>query len=129
MSTTVAAPAPAQQSTARGRTRITSTALQRVVGAVAGDALGVEAKHVDADLTDHGGTLDLTVHAPITVISIARLQAEPGALERSGGSILDRCAAAEHTIRDRVGSMTGYTIHRVTVRLSDIRIKQEKRVK
>ena len=129
MSTTVAAPAPAQQSTVRGRTRITSTALQRVVGAVAGDALGVEAKHVDTTLTDHGGTLDLTVHAPITVISIARLQAEPEALERSGGSILDRCAAAEHTIRDRISTMTGYTIRRVTVRLTDIRIQQEKRVK
>ena len=128
MSTAVAAAAPVSHGTARGRTRITNRALQRVTAAVAGDALGVDAKRVDTELTDHDGTLDVAVHAPITVISISRLRSEPRALERSGGSILERCAAAEDLVRDRVQAMTGYEIRRVTIRLTDIHVSREKRV-
>ncbi len=129
MTTTATTAAPATPSTTGGRTRITSRALQRVVAAVTGEALDIDIKRVDADLTDHGGTLDLAVHAPITVPSIARVQADPGALGRHGGPILDRCAAAETTIRDRVRAMTGNEIRRVTIRLTDISIAQEGRVR
>ena len=129
MSTAVAAAPSDVQSRTRGRTRITSRALQRVVSAVAGEALGVDAAHVDADLTDHDGTLDLAVHAPITVPSIARTREEPRALQRSGGSVLERAAAAESTIRDRVRQITDYDIHRVTIRITDVRISMERRVR
>lgn len=129
MSTAVAAAPSAQRSQSRGRTRITSKALQRVVAAVAGEVLGVDAKHVDADLTDHSGVMDLEVHAPITVPSIARIREEPRALHRAGGSVLDRAAAAEGTIRDRVRSITGYDIRRVTLRITDVELSKERRVR
>ncbi len=128
MSAAVAA-APALKSESRGRTRITSRALQRVVAAVAGEALGVDAKHVDADLTDHEGVMDLQVQAPITVPSIARIREDARALERVGGSVLDRAAAAESTIRDRVRDLTGYDIRRVTLRITDIDINTGSRVR
>ena len=127
MSAAVAA-APAVRGESRGRTRITSKALQRVVAAVAGEALGVDTKHVDADLTDHEGVMDLEVHAPITVPSIARIRQEPRALERAGGSVLDRAAAAESTIRDRVREITDYDIRRVTLRVTDVELEQGRRV-
>ncbi|MFD1721317.1 hypothetical protein [Amnibacterium endophyticum] len=129
MSTAVAAAPPAAGASTRGRTRITGPALQRVVAAVAGEALGVDAKDVGTDLTDHGGALDLAVDTPIGVPSISRVREQSKALERSGGSILERCAAAEQTVRDRVHELTGYDIRRVTVRVTGVRITKERRVR
>lgn len=129
MSTAVAAAAPATRSPGRGRTRITSRALQRVVAAVAGEALGVDAKDVDTDLTDHDGALDLAVDTPIEVPSISRVREQPRAIERSGGSIVERCADAEQVVRDRVHELTGYGIRRVTIRVTGVRISRERRVR
>jgi hypothetical protein len=112
-----------------GRTRVTARALQQVAAAVAGDALGVGAKRVDARLTDAGGSLDIVAHAPIRVVSIARLHTDARSLDRTGGSVLDRCAKAEHVIRDRMQALTGYTVRRVTVRITDVEIQQESRVR
>ncbi|MBC7519025.1 MAG: hypothetical protein H7248_09150 [Microbacteriaceae bacterium] len=50
-----------------GRTRITSRALDRVVGAVSAEALGVEARTVSVDLSDDNGQLVVQITAPIPV--------------------------------------------------------------
>jgi hypothetical protein len=123
------ASAPRARGATNGRTRITAHALEQVVSAVAGDALGVAARQVEAKLKDHAGSLDVTAHARIRVISIARLRDDPRSLERWGGSVLSRCARAEHQIRDRLQSLTGYTVHRVTIRLTDLEGHQEARVR
>ncbi|MDO9396011.1 MAG: hypothetical protein Q7T71_05665, partial [Herbiconiux sp.] len=49
----------------RGRNRITSKALNRVVAAVTAEALGVKASRVAVDLADEKGLLLLTVTTPI----------------------------------------------------------------
>ena len=48
-----------------GRTTISPRALNRLVSAVAADALGVDPSAVSAAITDDQGNLALTVSAPI----------------------------------------------------------------
>jgi hypothetical protein len=113
---------------AAGRNRITAKALNRVVAAVTADALGVKASRVGVDLADDQGRLALTVTTPIRVVSLARVQAGPGVVGRTGGSVADRAAAAQETIRDRVSLITGSAVGRVTVRLTTADIQDEERV-
>jgi uncharacterized alkaline shock family protein YloU len=113
----------------RGRNRITSKALNRVVAAVTADALGVKASRVGVDLADEKGLLVLTVTTPIRVVSLARVHGGDGVVGRSGGSIVDRAARAQEVIRDRVNEITGSAIGRVTVRLSGADIQEEERVR
>ncbi|MFT2815443.1 hypothetical protein [Leifsonia sp. A12D58] len=119
---------PVADAAQRGRTRITSKALKSVVSAVTAEALGVDANHVGVDLTDHSGALAVTVTTPIRVVSLDRVQSDPTAVKRAGGSIVDRTSRAQETIRDRVSNLTGSTIGRVTVRISGVNIQPEERV-
>ncbi|MCS5721655.1 hypothetical protein N1028_12520 [Herbiconiux sp. CPCC 203407] len=114
---------------ARGRNRITSKALHRVVAAVTAEALGVKASRVGVDLADEEGLLVLTVSTPIRVVSLARVREGADVVGRSGGSVIDRAARAQETIRGRVNEITGSAIGRVTVRLSGADIKREERVR
>ncbi|MCS5720172.1 hypothetical protein N1027_18730 [Herbiconiux sp. CPCC 205763] len=114
-------------STDRGRNRVTSKALNRVVAAVTADALGVQVNRVGVHLADERGLLALTVTAPIRVVSLARRRS--GLLDRTGGSIVERAARAQETIRDRVNELTGSAIGRVTVRLTAADIQPEERVR
>ncbi len=113
----------------RGRNRVTTKALNRIVAAVTADALGVTAGRVGVQLADEKGLLVLTVTTPIRVVSLNRVHAVPGVVERSGGSIVDRAGRAQETIRERVNELTGSAIGRVTVRLSAADIQNEERVR
>ncbi|MCS5716383.1 hypothetical protein NVV95_17690 [Herbiconiux sp. CPCC 205716] len=124
-----AAPVPvAGAPVRRGRNRIASKALNRVVAAVTAEALGVSASTVSVDLADSQGLLALTVSTPVRVVSLSRVEREPSSVIRSGGPILDRVAVAQDTIRTRVEQLTGSTIARVTVRVTGIDIRTEERV-
>ena len=113
----------------RGTTRLTAKALTRLVSAVAGDALGVDAGSVSVDLDDHNGKLALRLRTPVRVPSLARIREQPGALERSGGPLLERVDTAKTTIRDRVQSLTGSHVGLVTIRVTGLNIKAEERVR
>lgn len=113
----------------RGRTVVTARAIERVVRAVTADQFGVAAKQVTADLTDEGGRLDLAVRTPIRVVSIGRVQDDPGSIGRSGGTIVERAARSEAAIIEQVGSITGSTVHRLALRFTEADIKQERRVR
>ncbi|PJJ63807.1 hypothetical protein [Compostimonas suwonensis] len=113
---------------ARGRTRVASKALNRVVTAVTAEALGVDVRHVAVELADHAGALALTVSTPIRVVSLGLVTSDPSAVRRAGGSVLDRTAQAQRVIRERVTTLTGSAIERVTVRISDVDIQPEARV-
>lgn len=117
------APAP------RGRTVITARALERVVRAVTAEQFGVEAKAVSADLIDEGGRLDLAVRTPIRVVSIGRLQDDRHAVERSGGSIVERAARSEAAIIEQVHAITGSTVSKLALRFTSAEIRQERRVR
>lgn len=112
-----------------GRTRITSKALNRVVSAVTAEELGVDSRKVGVDLEDHGGSMMLTVRAPIHVPSLDRVLGDSNVLTRTGGSVIDRAATARENIRARVQKLTGSDITRIMLRLTSADIRQEKRVK
>jgi uncharacterized alkaline shock family protein YloU len=117
-----------RRETTLGRTRVTAKALSRVVSAVTAEALDVPAGRVGVELADQRGLLALTVTTPIRVVSLDRVLRERGAVERSGGSIADRAARAQDTIRERVTALTGSVVGRVTVRVSGVDIRAEERV-
>lgn len=125
----IAAVATAADQTRRGRTRVTPKALDRVVSAVAAEALGVDAGRVDVELADDVGALALVVSTPIRVASLRLVQSDRSGVHRAGGSILERTAQAHETIRDRVSAVTGSAIGQVTVRISGVSIQPEKRVR
>jgi hypothetical protein len=114
---------------ARGRDVISTRAMEAVVRAVTAEAFGVAAKSVQADLADDGGRLALSVRTPIRLVSIDRLQHEPSALQRSGGSVLERAAAAERSIADRVSDITGTDVQQVGVRITAADVTRERRVR
>lgn len=113
----------------RGRNRIAAKALNRVVAAVTADALDVSASRVGVDIADERGLLVLTVSTPIRVVSLNRVLAGTDVVARTGGSVVDRAAAAQETIRDRVGALTGSAVARVVVRLTAADIREEDRVR
>lgn len=113
----------------RGRTVITARAIEKVVRAVTADQFGVEPKRVSAEMTDDAGRLDLAVRTPIRVVSIARMQDDPDAIGRSGGSITDRAARGETAIIEQVGTITGSTVSKLALRFTSADIKQERRVR
>lgn len=113
----------------RGRTTITATAMQRIVRAVTAEQLDVDARSVHAELTDEAGRLAVAVRTPIRVVSIERYQQDPTALDRLGGSVLERAQQAERRIAARFGELTGSVVDRVSVRLTAARIGTERRVR
>lgn len=115
--------------TSRGRTRITSRALNRLVSAVSADLLGVDPGAVGVDLDDDNGELVLGVRTAIRVVSLDRVSNDGTVVGRSGGTVLDRASAAQEHIRNRVNELTGYRISRVDIRLTSADIRKENRVK
>jgi hypothetical protein len=113
----------------RGRTVITARAIERVVRAVTADQFDVDVRAVSADLTDAGGHLDLAIRTPIRVSPISRVQADSQAVERSGGSVLERAARSEAAIVDQVRTITGSTVSRLALRFTAAEIRPERRVR
>jgi len=115
--------------TARGRTRITPRALDRVVSQVTAEELSVRARSVGVHLDDDGGALVLTVKAPMRADPLSRVVEDPSAVARGGGSMIDRAASARSNIRSRVRSLTGSDISRVLLRLTGVEVAATRRVR
>lgn len=118
----------AVSSHARGRTTVAPRALDRLVTAVTADAFGVTAHTVHVQLSDRDGLLALRVRTPIRIVPLERVKQTPGLVETSGGTLLQRAANGQRTIRERVSALTGAEVAHVTVELTGIEIRQERRV-
>jgi len=114
---------------ARGRTRITPRALDRIVSQVTSEELGVSVRSVGVELNDEGGSLTLSVRAPVRAEPLVRVVDDPSAVARNGGSIVDRAASARSSIRSRVRSLTGSDISRVMLRLTGVEVAPIRRVR
>ncbi|QWT24597.1 hypothetical protein KPL76_04215 [Subtercola sp. PAMC28395] len=115
-----------------GRTRVSSRALDRIVGAVAADALGVETKVVQVRLGDDGGSLAIAVASPIRavpLVSPGRVAGPSSSRSKPTGTLLQRAEAAQDQIKNRVGELTGSAVGRVEVRLTGVRLENDRRVK
>lgn len=113
----------------RGRTTVSSRALERVVSAVAADTFGVTARAVHVNLSDRNGLLALQIRTPTWVVSLDRVKRDPAVVEASGGTLIERTIAAQTTIRERVSELSGGTIAHVTVQLTGINAQKEGRVR
>jgi uncharacterized alkaline shock family protein YloU len=113
----------------RGRTTVAPRALDRLVSAVTADTFGVAARSVHVELFDRDGLLALQIRTPIRVVSLDRVKRAPVAVETSGGTLIQRAADAQTTIRERVAELSGATISHVTLRLTEIETQEEKRVR
>jgi hypothetical protein len=135
--TPAAPPAPATpypaglrpEAAGRGRTTISARALNKLVSAVAADALGIHPTRVGTTITDDRGSLALTVSAPIRIVSLTRVARDPSSVTRTGGTILERAEQARHHIHQRAGELTGSVVSRVSVRLTGVDITAEERVR
>lgn len=112
-----------------GRTRIAPRALDRLASAVTADAFGSDPKKTSVELTDDGGSLSLTVECPVRVPSLDRVAADDTLVDKTGGTVLDRAAAAQKVIQSRVSELTGYQISRVSIRLTGVDLTPERRVR
>jgi len=112
----------------RGRTTVAPRALDRVTSAVTADTFGVTARTVHVELSDRDGLLAFHVRTPIRISSLERVKQTPSLVEASGGTLLQRAADGQKTIRERVAALTGAAIAHVTVELTGIEIHAERRV-
>lgn len=113
----------------RGRTTVSSRALERVVSAVTADTFGVTARVVHVNLTDRNGLLALQIRTPTWVMSIDRVKRDSAVVEASGGTLIQRTINAQTTIRERVTELCGAQIAHVTVQLTGINPQDEGRVR
>ena len=113
----------------RGRTTVSSRALERVVSAVAADTFGVTARAVHVNLSDRNGLLALQIRTPTWVASIDRVKRDPAVVEASGGTLIQRTIDAQTTIRKRVSELSGAQIAHITVQLTGVNTREERRVR
>ncbi|PRY64692.1 hypothetical protein B0I08_11277 [Glaciihabitans tibetensis] len=119
---------PVGEEKLHGRNKISSRAIRSVVSAITAGELDTAAKTVAVELSDENGGLTVTVSAPITIAPLlARdgFTAQKGvtAQRRPTGTVLERAAAAQNTIRERVLELTGSTAAAVNLRLTEARIE------
>ncbi|MBF4571779.1 hypothetical protein ITJ64_04555 [Herbiconiux sp. VKM Ac-1786] len=107
-----------------GRTVIAPRAVRRVVSAVTADALDVDASAVSVELADERGVLVVTARTPIR---LSPLGVAPRGGERSG-TLLERVASAQSSIRDRLLALTGSSIGRVDLRITGADLRERRRV-
>lgn len=110
----------------RGRTRVTSRALSRIVSAVAAEALGVPTAHLSVDLQDERGMLGVSISTHTPMIALRRVRGDGGF---RGDSLLERSESAQQLLRDRVRVLTGSQVDRVTIRFTGARTRPETRVR
>lgn len=110
--------------TLHGRNTVMSRAIRRIVSAVTAEALDVPLSQVGVELTDTGGALAVMVNAPVRIAALATAPAH-----RGESTLLDHAASAQRSIAAKLAEHTGMTVERVELRLSAVRIEQERRVK
>lgn len=112
-----------------GRTRIAPRALISLIGGLAADALHVSRSSVRVGVSDYRGALSIKITAGLPVPPLAAAAREPGAVERVGGTVLERAARTQAEVRQRTQQLTGSAVSRVNVRFSSVHIEQAGRVR
>ncbi|WP_049758774.1 hypothetical protein [Renibacterium salmoninarum] len=101
-----------------GFTRITRTALNRVLAAVAADAFGLKTYQVKANATDDAGKLAVAVSVPIAVPSLAAIAKDASILNVGGGDISRRTEIARRELGSRAEELTGSLVSRIDIDLT-----------
>lgn len=101
-----------------GFTRITRTALNRVLAAVTADAFGLETSQVKAQASDDAGRLAISVSVPIAVPPLAEIANDVSVLNRGGGDLLQRTETARRELGRRAEELTGSMVSRIDIDLN-----------
>lgn len=101
-----------------GFTRITRTALNRVLAAVTADAFGLKASQVKAQATDDAGRLAIAVSVPIAIPPLSEIAVDASVLNRGGGDLLQRTEAARRELGKRAEELTGSMVSRIDIDLT-----------
>lgn len=104
-----------------GHTRITSRALTQAAEAVAAQAFGLPAGTVKANLRDDAGLLAITVAVPLPAPPLLELPAADPVAHKVPGAptVFDQSDTARAAIIEHTGAVTGTTVSRVDIRLTD----------
>jgi hypothetical protein len=105
-----------------GRNRVGAKALRAVATVVTAEAMGVAARDVSVELSDDDGLLGVSA---VTAIALRALDGH----QRDSAPALDRAAAAQTTIRDRMLELTGSSVGFVNLRLNTARITSKGRTR
>ena len=101
-----------------GFTRITRTALNRVLTAVTADAFGLNPSQVKAHATDDAGRLAIAVSVPIAIPPLAAIASDASVLDRSGGDLRQRSDTARRELGQRAEELTGSMVSRIDIELN-----------
>ncbi|WP_427016183.1 hypothetical protein ACQCSX_15595 [Pseudarthrobacter sp. P1] len=123
-----AAPANTGERELAGHNRISTAALTSVAQAATAQALGVSAAAVRASWADDAGLLALSLATPIGMPPLGDVVRDPGTVQRSGGSVLDRALSAKAVILALVQDLTGSRLSRVDIRITGVRTHRGGRV-
>ncbi|NYE96322.1 hypothetical protein FHU41_002572 [Psychromicrobium silvestre] len=102
-----------------GYTRISRTALSRMLSAVAAEAFGLRTAQVKASVNDDGGKLAITVSLPLRVPPLEDLARDEGVLARHGGGLIGRVHTASRELAERAAELSGSEFGRIDIDLNN----------
>ncbi|MDK1360483.1 hypothetical protein QNO00_09400 [Arthrobacter sp. zg-Y1219] len=131
MSSAVLAAAPAADRNAglAGHNRISTQALTSTAKAAAAEFFGVPPAAIRVTWSDDQGMLALSLSLPVSLPALNRIAADPGLVDRAGGSVWDRAHAAKPLLKDKVTALTGSLVSRVDIRVTGVQLHEGSRVR
>lgn len=111
-----------------GFTRITRTALNRVLAAIAAEALSLGPRGVRAQTEDDGGRLRIRLSVTLPMPPLSELAANPSAITQHGGDLIAQVQRVRSEVTRRGTELTGSTVGRVDIVVSGASIDPVPRV-
>ncbi|AJT42627.1 hypothetical protein [Psychromicrobium lacuslunae] len=105
--------------TLAGFTRISRTALNRVLAAITAEAFSLKASQVKAEASDDAGKLAIAVSVPVKVPSLSDIARDEALLRQRGGALPEQARQARTALARRAEELTGSTIGQINIDLVD----------
>lgn len=123
------ADAAARDAGLAGHNRISTQALTSTAKAAAAEFFEVPAAAVRVGWSDDAGLLALSLSLPVPLPALHRIAADPGLVDRAGGSVWDRAHAAKPFLKEKVTELTGSLVSRVDIRVAGVQLHPGSRVR
>jgi uncharacterized alkaline shock family protein YloU len=120
----VAAATTEDAATHRGRIIIQDRVLERVSEQATATILGVDRRDVSVRVSEAHGGIAAAISCPFPVPDL-----DDTAEIKSGTSVLERAAAAQTELRERIAQLTGKAVTRVNITITGAVIARKKRVR
>ena len=124
-----AAPAAGLRASLAGHNRISTQALTSTAKAAAAEFFRIPPAQIRVSWSDDQGMLALSLSLPVPLPPLTLIAADPGLIDRTGGTVWDRAHAAKPLLRTKVTELTGSLISRVDVRITGVQLVPGSRVR